>query len=157
MRHRLKPVLHRTGLRDIRNARVRQLLQSVRIDAHFARAIAAADDDAWLLQDMLINIDWYLRREGENRDAADRLTRQRSRLFARCERQPLESDGVAQLVIHVEFRVGAHEAGDIRSRIRFQRDENRVARLLRRDVVVRAKLGGVGEMLFARKRFVLDS
>ena len=40
MSHRLKPVLHRTRRRDIRNARIRQLLQSARIDAHFARAVA---------------------------------------------------------------------------------------------------------------------
>ena len=60
-------------------------------------------------------------------------------------------------MIRVDLRRRQDQARDERLRLRFQRDENGVRRVLARDVVIRAELFGVGELRIASHDLMRDS
>ena len=107
--------------------------------------------------DPRIDPDRQLRRQPEDRHAADLHARDLARRLGRRERRLAGPEPVAHRPVDVQAVRGEDDARRVARRVALADDEDRVGRVLRREPVGRAERGRVGEGRIAREQLVLDA
>src|SRR5439155_9363062 len=126
------------------NHDARNLLQLSRRKPDLGRAIATPDDHVLGVDDAGVDVERNRIVKGEHGHAPDQLSGNCLRLVGRGKRQSLDAHEPAHGMIDIQFRRGQDQTGRILLRLTLGGHQNRIRRVLPRDVVVRAEHVRVG-------------